>query len=356
MHLESPPADDAAAERAVMAATAITYELDVAATATAILTQICPDETVAAKRVEETIISMFSRGALERVEAGVAVRFEHLAYEIRAQVRAKQWGFKWPRNAATLERETPEPWLPLAIFIGVWRDRGIPPRIGYQAAPRRGVKTMALQIVKPANPAQGSSSMPECSGECPDCQGSGFVVVPGEPDTVVKCACLVKREALQYLTPVYAAAAWDPSLDASALAGRNLLLEACRESVLKGFVKSFLLNYALAQRCSHLTVTPRGVMDAFFNPERRDREDHLYRVDYLFLLCGTEPRNSHYAPTLISLITARHRWQRPTSVCTREKLNSSTFTGTYGAEFAAFLTSAEAQFQPVRLKGGGLKL
>jgi hypothetical protein len=189
------------------------------------------------------------------------------------------------------------------------------------------------------------------SGPCPDCQGSGFVTVPGEPETVVKCACLVKREALQYLTPLYAAATWDPSLDASAWAGLNLLLEACRESAFKGFVKSFLLNYALAQRCSHLTVTPRGVMDAFCNPERRDREDQLYRVDYLFLLCGTEPRNSHYAPTLISLLNERQRWQRQSWVCTREKLNSSTFTGTYGADFAAFLTSTEARFQRVRLKG-----
>jgi hypothetical protein len=91
----------------------------------------------------------------------------------------------------------------------------------------------------------------------------------------------VKREVLEYLTLVYAAATWDHSLDASALAGRNLLLEACRECVFKGFVKSFLLNYALAQ------------------------------------------------------------------------LNSSAFTGTYGATFAAFLASAEAQFQPVRLKGEG---
>ena len=196
-------------------------------------------------------------------------------------------------------------------------------------------------------------SQDQPSGPCPDCQGSGYVAVPGEPETVTQCTCLLKREVLEYLTAVYAQAAWDHSLDASALQGRNVLLENCRETAFKGFVKSFLLNYALAKRCSHLTVTPRGVMDAFFNPERRDREDQLYRVDYLFLLCGTAPRNSHYAPTLISLLNERQRWQRPTWVCTREKLHSSAFTGNYGADFAAFLTSAEAQFQPVRLKGEG---
>jgi hypothetical protein len=123
MRFEAPGPHDPAAERAIMAATAITCEFDrVAATATAIFGQVCRDENVAAKRVAETIISMFSRGALERVEAGVAVRFEHLAYEIRAKIRAKQWGFDWPPNVATLARETPEPWLPVAIFEPSMQD------------------------------------------------------------------------------------------------------------------------------------------------------------------------------------------------------------------------------------------
>lgn len=123
LRFEAPAPLDHAAERAIMGASAIVPQFDrVAAAATAILGQVCRDENVATKRVEETIISMFSRGALERVEAGVAVRFEHLAYEIRAQVRAKQWGFKWPRNAATLERETPEPWLPLGAFMPSMQD------------------------------------------------------------------------------------------------------------------------------------------------------------------------------------------------------------------------------------------
>ena len=78
---------------------------------------------------------------------------------------------------------------------------------------------MALQIVKPASPAHGLSSTPERSGECPYCQGSSFVAVADKPGTVTPCTCLLKREVLEYLGPVYAPAVWDHSLDASSFAG-----------------------------------------------------------------------------------------------------------------------------------------
>jgi hypothetical protein len=102
MHLESPPADDAATERAIKGATAIVPQFDrVATTATAILGQVCPAETVAATRVKGAMISMLSRGALEREGVGAAVRFERLAFENRARVRARQrqLGLEgWPPN------------------------------------------------------------------------------------------------------------------------------------------------------------------------------------------------------------------------------------------------------------------
>jgi hypothetical protein len=127
MRFESPAPDDAAAERAIMGATAIAHRFDgVATTATAILGQVCPAETVAATRVKGAMISMLSRGALEREGVGVAVRFERLAFENRARIRARQWqlGLErgWPPNVATLERETQEPWLPLAAFMPNTQD------------------------------------------------------------------------------------------------------------------------------------------------------------------------------------------------------------------------------------------
>src|ERR1700730_113946 len=113
---------------------------------------------------------------------------------------------------------------------------------------------MDLHTAKPASPASAFQEQPP--GPCPDCQGSGFIPITDKPGKVAKCACTVKREVLAYLTPIYAQAVWDCSLDASALQGRNVLLENWRETIFKNLVKSFLLNFAMVKRFSHLTVTP----------------------------------------------------------------------------------------------------
>lgn len=118
MRFKSPPPRDPAAERAIMGASAVTPKFDtLATTAIAILAQVCTDQTVAAERVGETMISMVSRGALEWEDASVAVRFEHLTCENRARIRASQWGFDWPPKVATVTQEPLEPWLPVAIFL-----------------------------------------------------------------------------------------------------------------------------------------------------------------------------------------------------------------------------------------------
>jgi hypothetical protein len=82
---------------------------------------------------------------------------------------------------------------------------------------------MDLDAAKMASPA--STSQEQLLGSCPDCQGSGFIAISGVPGTVTRCACRVKQEALQYLTPLYASATWNRNLNPSALEGRNVLLE-----------------------------------------------------------------------------------------------------------------------------------
>ena len=123
MNSEFLTTNDAEAERAVMAATAITPQFPrLAATATGILAQVCADQTEAATRVEKAISSMVSRGALELEGTVVAVRFERLAYENRARIRRKHWKWGcwdrgWPPDVASLVCEGQEPWLPLAAFL-----------------------------------------------------------------------------------------------------------------------------------------------------------------------------------------------------------------------------------------------
>jgi hypothetical protein len=87
LRFEAPAAHDPAAEHLIMGASAVALEFGRgAATAVTILAEVCPDETFAAKCVEETTR------------------------------RAKQEGFDWPPNAASLERETPETRLPVTAF------------------------------------------------------------------------------------------------------------------------------------------------------------------------------------------------------------------------------------------------
>ena len=88
MRFEAPIAHDPAADCVIMGASAVAPEFGRgAATAVTILAEVCPGETFAAKCVGET-----------------------------TRIRAKQEGFDWPPNAASLERETPEPWLPVTAF------------------------------------------------------------------------------------------------------------------------------------------------------------------------------------------------------------------------------------------------
>jgi hypothetical protein len=117
MNSEFLTTNDAEAERAVMAATAITPEFArLAPIATGVLVQVCADQTEAATRVEEAISSMVSRGALELVGAVVAVRFERLAYENRARIRRKHWKWGcwdrgWPPDVVSLVCEGEETFL-----------------------------------------------------------------------------------------------------------------------------------------------------------------------------------------------------------------------------------------------------
>jgi hypothetical protein len=87
LRFEAPIAHNPATDRVIMGASAVAPEFGRgAAAAVTILAEVCPYETFAAKCVEETTR------------------------------RAKQEGFAWPSNAASLERETPEPRLPVTAF------------------------------------------------------------------------------------------------------------------------------------------------------------------------------------------------------------------------------------------------
>jgi len=54
--------------------------------------------------------------AAPRPNSGASADAPMIARSAATLIRTKQEGFDWPPNAASLERETPEPWLPVKAF------------------------------------------------------------------------------------------------------------------------------------------------------------------------------------------------------------------------------------------------
>jgi hypothetical protein len=60
---------------------------------------------------------------------------------------------------------------------------------------------------------------------CPECHGEGYLPVPDVDDTVIKCPCLVRAEAIDYLPPLYAQAEWNPDFQTAPFIDRNVLCQ-----------------------------------------------------------------------------------------------------------------------------------
>lgn len=101
---------------------------------------------------------------------------------------------------------------------------------------------------------------------CPECHGDGFIPVPGVAETVMKCACLIRAEAIDYLTPLYAAAEWNPDFPTAPFIDQNILCQNYSEAAFQKIVKSFLLGTFLKYR--HCTVTAAALIAAYYaNPD-----------------------------------------------------------------------------------------
>jgi hypothetical protein len=70
--------------------------------------------------------------------------------------------------------------------------------------------------------------------DCTLCAGEGFIPVPGVPETVIECECLVRAEAIDYLTPLYVNASWDQDLNRPYLKGATSSITATPKRPSKG--------------------------------------------------------------------------------------------------------------------------
>jgi hypothetical protein len=185
---------------------------------------------------------------------------------------------------------------------------------------------------------------------CPDCHGKGFIPMPGVAETVTKCACLIRAEAIEYLTPLYAAAEWNPDFQTTPFIDQNVLCQNYSKAAFQKIVKSFLLGTLLKYR--HCTVTAAALIAAYYaspdeepdstsNGRASESYGQLRHVDLCILYLVTDPPNRHYGAVLTSLLQERHRYHRPTWIYTPNPIASATFHGLYGAAFAAVLETPE---------------
>jgi hypothetical protein len=193
--------------------------------------------------------------------------------------------------------------------------------------------SMVTPVVKMANP-----DPPAPAGQ----------IIPLHPGT--KCECLIRAEAIEYLTPLYAAAEWNPDFQTAPFIDRNVLCQYYSEAAFQKIVKSFLLGTVMKYR--HCTVTASALIAVFYaNPgdepvsaaEGRATVAYgqLRDVDLCILYLVTDPPNRHYGAVLTSLLQERNRYHRPTWIYTPNPIASATFQTLYGAAFAAVLDTPE---------------
>jgi hypothetical protein len=185
---------------------------------------------------------------------------------------------------------------------------------------------------------------------CPECHGEGYLPVPGVAETVMKCACLIRAEAIEYLTPLYVKAEWNPDFRTAPFIDRNVLCQYYCEAAFQKIVKSFLLGTFLKYR--HCTVTAAALIAAYYaNPDEEPVSTsdgrasvaygQLRHVDLCILYLVTDPPNRSYGAVLTALLLERNRYHRPTWIYTPNPIASAAFQGLYGAAFAAVLDSPE---------------
>lgn len=177
-----------------------------------------------------------------------------------------------------------------------------------------------------------SASLFRAVPDCPECHGRGYV---WKGEQQLKCACLLKQEALYYLTSTYAEAKYIKEFDPKPLLGKNLLLQTTKQGLYKSVFKSFLLNTGM--RFSHDTVSGYDVMQAYLTNSESNEFTRLSTLDTLMLYLVADPMNRSYSNVLTSLIQKRTFNQKATWVYTPYKIKEGIFTNLYGVELAEYL-------------------
>jgi len=163
-----------------------------------------------------------------------------------------------------------------------------------------------------------------------------------------KCDCVIKAEAIGYLTPLYAGAQYLKHLDPRSLRGSDILIQRYPMSSFKSLAKSFLLNTGM--QLSHRSLSGYEIIQAYldFSGESEKFSDFV-RPDLLILLLGFDPPNKLYGKVLTALLKQRELQDRKTWIYTTAPLSAVAFRDTYTAAFVDLVAKQFREIKPERV-------
>lgn len=178
-----------------------------------------------------------------------------------------------------------------------------------------------------------STALFRASTDCPDCHGRGYV---WHNEQQLKCNCLLKQEALHYITPTYADAKYIKAFDPGPMLGKKILIHNESQALYKSIFKSFLLNTGM--KYTHATASGYEVMQAYLTNTESQEYTRLSNLDLLALYLVADPFNRAYSNVLISLIQKRDFSKKATWLYTPYKITDPIFTNLYGQELSTFVS------------------
>ncbi len=185
--------------------------------------------------------------------------------------------------------------------------------------------------------------LPAPDQSCQECKGLGIIYKIEDGKTIPKkCKCLLRKEIRHYLTPPYADAQYliDEAYF-SAMEGKDIIIQG-RQSLLKTFVKSFLLS--TGAEYSHVTVTAADLFQKHFNSANTgmDEWNRILNVDILILYLAFDTPNRTYGDIFQSVMEKRNFNKKVTWVYSDKSYLSESYQRLYTKEFVDYLKNKYA--------------
>lgn len=206
-------------------------------------------------------------------------------------------------------------------------------------------------------PSGFRANVPGGSPGCATCGGLGYRETADH--RIKPCVCVLRRRAINYLTPTFAGELWvkpADGFDTTFLDGRNVFIQNHKKAPDISFnrifhiaVKSFLLNHGM-KLSFHNCLGGKELVDCAFpsDEEERNRYQRMENVDLLLLYLAGDPPNKTYSQTMTSLLRHRTIRSKATWVATPYSLipDDGYLDQVYGRDFVSYIKPKQKNDMP----------